>query len=71
MARREQGEGQARVGSALIVNDQRLLADIGHLDEAQPPLTVGGDPMLTVGAETDRLVRARAGSACRRDGPCP
>ena len=53
-----QRERQAGVVAMRVVHQQRVLADVGDLDDAQ--LTVGAHDhaLVAVGAEADRLRRA-------------
>ena len=46
-------EGQALVG--LVVHEEGVLADVGHVDDAQLAVGAHDHAVLAVGAEADRL----------------
>ena len=50
-----EGEGQARIVALGVVDEDRVLADVGDVDEPQLAVGAHHDAALAVGAEADRL----------------
>ncbi len=63
-----QRERERRLGMVLVVDEQRLLADVGDVDDLGRAVAAAGARPSRVGAEADRLAvgEARCGSSCRR-----
>ena len=67
MAQTREREGEARIVVVLVVDEERGLADVGDLDDAELSVGAHHDTPLVVGAEPDRLA-VHEGDQHRRSG---